>query len=79
MKLELSIFLIEINDHERHERLWKSSGSQITVLENLNRPFSRRRHLKFETRLRGHNKRGCISVSIFLRTDAKFYILLSDT
>ena len=33
INLELSI---EINDHERHERLWQFSDSQIIVLENLN-------------------------------------------
>ena len=33
MKLELNIFLGEINDHER---LWQSSDSQIAVLESLN-------------------------------------------
>ena len=32
MKLDLNI---EINYYERHERLWQSSDSQITVLENL--------------------------------------------
>ena len=61
MKLELSIFLEEINDHEW---LWQSSHSQITVLENSNVDLEKSWKSSGEMHMKSVGTLWCIMVDI---------------